>query len=58
MILTDALGRPLLKPQREDFGCDLAFVEARHAYYDEVHRIAMDGFNRAWRAVSRNRPQK
>jgi hypothetical protein len=57
MILTDAKGRPIPKPEREDFSAglpgDLAFLDARHAWRDEVALVANGAFDDAFRAALR-----
>lgn len=40
MIFTDAQGRPIPKPAREDFASDLEFVEAAHEWARRVQSEA------------------
>jgi len=40
MIFTDAHGRPIPEPAREDFASDVEFVEARHEWARRIESVA------------------
>ena len=48
-ILTRADGTPLPRPRRVDFGSDLDYIRAYHAWRDAVAAEANAGFDAAWR---------
>jgi hypothetical protein len=45
--LTDARGRPIPRPQLEDFADPLDYIRAFHGWKDEIARVANEAFNRA-----------
>lgn len=51
MILTDAKGRPIDKPVREDYPTAQAYMEAVWAYNDKIANIANEAFTTAFRAA-------
>lgn len=51
MILTDAKGRPIEKPLREDYASPEAYMEAVWAFNTKVANIANEAFTTAFRAA-------
>lgn len=46
VILTDAAGKPIPQPRREDFASAVQFVRAFHDYKNAVANAANDAFDR------------
>ena len=55
MILTDANGRPIPRPERADFATDLDYLRASCAYNDRVNALASGAFDRAFRRAVKER---
>lgn len=52
-ILTYADGRPIPRPEPEDYDSSLAYLRAVHAYRDEVARVANSAFDERLRRALR-----
>ena len=55
VILTDGHGRPLDRPEPEQFDSTLAFIRALHAYNDRVTDLANSSFAEAFSAALRQK---
>lgn len=59
VILTDAQGRPIPRPERQDFPSGVegtvAYMRAMHDWSDSVHEIANQAFVQGWKESARNR---
>ncbi len=53
MIITDDMGRPFVRPERQDFDSDSAFMRAFWAYKDLIADTANQAFAIAFRDAIR-----
>lgn len=51
MILTDARGRPIVRPVRSEFADPVDFIRATHAYNDRVSGMANQAFEKGFRGA-------
>lgn len=48
-ILTDAQGKPIPRPRREDFQSDVEYIRAFHAFKDRIAKEANEAFAKQFR---------
>lgn len=54
-IFVDSEGRPFARPARAEFGSDVDFLLAFHAYKDAIAREANGAFDKAFTSALRRR---
>ena len=55
MILTDAQGRPIPRPEREEYGSDVDYIRAVHVWRDRVAAVANEAFATRFREALRGK---
>lgn len=53
IILTDANGRPIARPQREEFNSDIEYLRAFNAWKDKIAGVANRAFSEKFIKVIR-----
>ena len=54
-ILTDAKGKPIEKPKRDDFESDADYARALFDYNDRVRKAGTEGFDEGFRAAMKRK---